>query len=129
MAASKSQGSYFTLFLVALTVACGGVFYLSTGFGKILAIIGVVILLASLFAFFKIKPAEGKPAQKAGAGAMKALGALLSLAGWGLTLSGLHFTSSNGGRIVFALLGIAVSLAGIIYVLPAAFNKNAIWKA
>jgi hypothetical protein len=30
---------------------------------------------------------------------------------------------------VMALVGIAVSLFGLCYVLPAAFNKNAIWKA
>src|SRR5260370_8065507 len=115
--------------MVALTVACGGVFYVSTGFAKILAIIGVVILLASLFGFFKIKPAEGKPAQKAGAGAMKALGALLSLAGWGLTLSALHFTSSNGGRIGFALLGIPAGFAAITSALPAPFTPTATCKA
>jgi len=36
--------------------------------------------------------------------------------------------ASTGGRIIFALLGIGVSLVGVIYILPAAFNKNAFWK-
>ena len=30
--------------------------------------------------------------------------------------------------MVVALIGIGVSLFGIIFVLPAAFNRNAIWK-
>ena len=45
-----------------------------------------------------------------------------------ITLFGMHATAGTTGRIVLALVGISVSLFGIIYVLPAAFNKNAIWK-
>jgi hypothetical protein len=129
MAASKSQGSFLTVFLVGLTVACAGIAYLSTGLGKVIAVVGAAIFLASLFGFLKIKPAEGKPAQKSGAEGMKALGALLAGLGWVVTLVGQHFTTATAGRMVAALVGIAVSLVGIIYVLPAAFNKNAIWKA
>ena len=129
MAASKSQGSFFTLFLAGLTIACAGIAYLATGMGKVVALVGVVVFLAGLFGFLKIKPAEGTTAQKAGAGGMKALGALLACLGWVLTLFGMHLTTSTSGRIIAALAGIAVSLLGMLYVLPAAFNKNAIWKA
>ena len=129
MAANKSQGSFLALFLVGLTVACAGIAYFSTGMGKVVALVGVAVFLASLFGFLKIKPQEGKPAQKSGAEGMKALGALLALLGWVATLFGLHLTTSTGGRIALALVGIAISLVGMIYVLPAAFNKNAIWKA
>jgi hypothetical protein len=59
---------------------------------------------------------------------MKLGGAAVCLLGWLLTLLGIHMTDSTGGRIVFALLGIAVTLTGMIYILPAAFNKNAVWK-
>ena len=45
-----------------------------------------------------------------------------------MTLFGLHVTDSVGGRIVLALVGIGVTLFGILYVLPTTFNKNAIWK-
>ena len=48
--------------------------------------------------------------------------------GWIVTLGGLRVVNSNGGRIVVALLGIGVSFFGILYVLPAAFNKTAFWK-
>ena len=58
----------------------------------------------------------------------KVVGALLACLGWVVVLVGLPLVTGTGGRIVLALGGIAVSLFGIIYVLPTAFNKNAIWK-
>jgi hypothetical protein len=128
MAANTGQGRSFATFLVGLTAACAGIAYLSTGTGKLALVGGVVILLVSLFGFLKIKPLEGKPAQIAGPTAMKLAGAFVAAFGWVLTLFGLHITQSVGGRIVLALVGIAVTLFGIIYILPAAFNKNAIWK-
>ena len=85
--------------------------------------------IMSLLAFLKIKPLEGKPAQKPTAGGMKLLGAFISAFGWFLILVGLHVVTGTGGRIVLGLVGIGVSLFGIIYVLPAAFNKHAIWKS
>lgn len=128
MAATSGQGRSFTTFLVGITVACGGIAYFSTGLGKVALAIGVVIFVASLFAFLKIKPMEGKPAQNSGAGTMKLIGAFIACFGWILVLFGLHIVTGTGGRIALSLIGIAVSLFGIIYVLPAAFNKNAIWK-
>lgn len=129
MAANTGQGRSFTTFLVGFTVLCGGIAYLSTGFGKFLIAAGAVIFVASLSSFLKLKPLEGKPARKASPTAMKATGVGLSLLGWILTLFGMHLVPSVGGRIVFSLVGIGVSLIGIVFVLPAAFNKNAIWKA
>jgi hypothetical protein len=129
MAANTRQGRGFTTFLVGFTVLCVGIAYLSTGFGKFLIAVGAVIFVASLFNFLKLKPLEGKAAQPATPPVMKATGAGLSLFGWILTLFGMHLIPSVGGRIVFSLVGIGVSLIGIVYVLPAAFNKNAIWKA
>jgi hypothetical protein len=129
MAANTGQGRNFTVFLVGFTVACAGIAALSTGLGKLMLVAGAAILLGSLMGFLKIKPLEGKTAQKAGAGAMKAVGALLALVGWGITLFGMHVVDGTSGRLVLALIGIAVSLFGIIVILPAAFNKNAIWKA
>jgi hypothetical protein len=129
MAANTGQGRSFAVFLVGLTVACAGLFELSTGMGKLLLAVGAVILIASLVGFLNLKPLEGKPAQRPGPMVMKLLGAFFAAFGWVLTLFGMHLTDSAGGRIVCALIGIAVSLTGIIYILPAAFNKNAIWKA
>ncbi len=110
MAANKQQGSYFGLFLAAATVLCAGIAYFEGASGKALLALGAIALIGSLFGFMGIKPLEGKTALKPG-------------------LAGIHITDSTGGRIVFALLGIAVTLVGIIYILPAAFNKNAVWKA
>ena len=129
MAANTGQGRGFTTFLIGFTVACVGIASLSTGLGKFLLAVGVVIVVASLFGFLKLKPLEGPPAQKASPTTMKALGAFLAGLGWVITLFGMHIVDGTNGRIVLALVGIGVSLFGMIVVLPAAFNKNAIWKA
>ena len=128
MAASTSQGRMFTGFLVALTTLCAGIAYVSTGLGKLAAAVGAVLLVVVLAGLARIKPLEGKTAQKTAPEALKVTGALISCLGWVLVLVGLPYVPSTGGRIVLALVGIGVSLFGIIYVLPSAFNKNAIWK-
>ena len=128
MAANRSQGSYYTLSLVAFTVLCAGIYEWSGGLGKLLVLVGAVGVLGSLFGMKGVKPLEGKIALKSSPMAMKLVGAACSLLGWVITLFGMHLTPSTGGRIVLALVGIAVSLFGITVILPAAFNRNAIWK-
>jgi len=125
MAANTGQGRGFVTFLVGFTVTCAGL-YLSN---KLLLGVGLIVVLVSLFQFLKLKTLEGKTAQGPSPIVMKLLGAFLAALGWGITLFGMHLTGGTSGRIVLALVGIAVSLFGMIYVLPAAFNKNAIWKA
>ena len=129
MAANTGQGRGFTTFLVGFTAVCSGIAYIHTGFGKLVLAVGAVIFVASLFGFLKIKPLEGKPAQKASPMAMKLGGAFAAALGWVITLFGMHVVDGTSGRIVLALAGIGVSLFGILYILPTAFNKNAIWKA
>ena len=130
MAATTGQGRSFTMFFVGLTGLCAGIAYFSTGLGKFIAIAGALVVAMSLFAFLKIKPLEGKPAQKAGAGGMKLIGAFVSAVWLGCSLSLVcTWSPGRGGRIVLALVGIGVTLFGILYILPAAFNKNAIWKS
>jgi hypothetical protein len=129
MAANKGQGRSFATFIAGLTVMCAGIAYFSSGSAKLLAVLGAVVVAVSLAGFLKLKPLEGRPAQIAGAGGMKLLGAFIACFGWVLILVGLHVVTGTGGRIVLSLIGIGVTLFGIIYVLPAAFNKNAIWKA
>jgi uncharacterized membrane protein YgaE (UPF0421/DUF939 family) len=77
----------------------------------------------------KIKPLEGKAAQKASPTTMKLIGAFIAALGWVITLFGMHVVDSTSGRLILALVGIGVSLFGIVYILPMTFNKNAIWKA
>jgi hypothetical protein len=129
MAATTGQGRGFTTFLIGFTAICAGVAYMSTGIGKLVLAAGAIIFVASLFGFSKIKPFEGKPAQKDTSTGMKLAGAIVAALGWGITLFGLHLVDGTSGRIILALVGIGFSLFGIVYILPTAFNKNAIWKA
>jgi hypothetical protein len=129
MAANRAQGSYYSLFLIAATVLCAGIFYYSSGMGKLLLLVGAVGLIGSLLGMMSIKSLEGKTALKSSPLAMKLIGAGCSALGWVITLFGMHITPSVAGRIVLALVGIGVSLFGIIVILPAAFNKNAVWKS
>jgi len=59
---------------------------------------------------------------------MRIFGILLNLAGFALALSGLFITSSNAGRAVIALLGIAVSLVAIFGILNPFYQKRANWR-
>ena len=127
MAANKGQGRSFAVFLVGLTVACAG-FATWAGSGKLLLIAGLVVMGVSLMMALGIKPQEGKVAQRPGPEGAKIAGALVALLGWVVTVVGIQFVTGTGGRILLALVGIATSLFGLIVVLPAAFNKNAIWK-
>jgi hypothetical protein len=129
MAANRAQGSYYGLFLVASTVLCAGFYEWSSGMGKLLFVVGAVGIVGSLFGMMGIKSLEGKTALKSNPMAMKLVGAACALLGWVITLFGMHLTPSTGGRIVLALIGIGVSLFGMIVILPAAFNKNAVWKS
>jgi len=129
MAANKQQGSYLTLFWTGATVLCAGLAYLTEGFGKLVLVLGLVAVVISLIGFLKIKPLEGKTAGVAGNTSLKLMGLAVALGGWFVTIAGLHLTSSVGGRLVFALVGIAVSLVGVIGVLPVAFGKSMAGKA
>ena len=129
MAANRSQGGYYTLFLAAATVLCAGIFFWSGGMGKLLFLVGLAGIAGSVFGMMSIKSLEGRTALKPSPLVMKLIGAGASLLGWVITLFGMHLTPSVSGRILLALVGIAVSLFGILVVLPAAFNKNAVWKS
>ena len=126
MAANKQQGQFFTLFLVSVTVLCMGLAGYPPGVSKLLILVGGVGFVGSLFGFMKIKILEGAPAVRTESA--KLIGAAIAALGWLVTLVGLHFVDATGGRIVLALVGIAVSLYGIVVVLPAIYNKNAFWK-
>ncbi len=56
------------------------------------------------------------------------IGILVTLLGFVISVLSLTLTSSVGGRLVLVLLGMAVSLFGIIGVLNKYYLKNAIWK-
>ncbi len=60
---------------------------------------------------------------------MQIVGVLLALVGWIIPVVGLTVTQSVGTRYILAVLGIAISLSGILGVLNKAHLKKAIWKA
>src|SRR5262249_4998142 len=109
MRANTGQGRGFITFLVGFTLICAGL-YLSSGMGKLLLALGLIIFVVSLFGFLKLKPLEGNTAQRPGPMAMKLIGAFLAALGWFITLFGMHVVDGNGGRMVLALVGIGVSL-------------------
>jgi hypothetical protein len=129
MAASKTQGSYLALFWAAITALCAGLAYFAVGFGKLFLLIGAVAVIGSMVGFMKTKATEGTTAAPPGIPAMKAVGILVTWGGWLLTVVGLHLVASTGGRIILAVAGIAVSLVGIIGVLPTAFGRSVAGKA
>lgn len=59
---------------------------------------------------------------------MKIVGLVLAFLGFVISVLSLAVTASVGGRLVIVLVGIAVSLFGILGLLNKAHQKNAIWK-
>ena len=129
MAATKSQGKDFTLFMAGLTAVCAGIAFFSSGTGKVALLLGAVAVVVALWGFFKIKPLEGKTGGGPQPAVTKLIGVAVVLAGWLFVLFGLHLTASVGGRMATSVVGLAISLAGIFFVLAPAVSKNAIWKA
>ncbi|HUV97541.1 MAG TPA: hypothetical protein VMV98_08740 [Acidobacteriaceae bacterium] len=128
MAATASQGKTFTLFMVGLTSAAAGVAFFSTGIAKVALVAGLILLAVSFAGFIKIKPEEGKVAEGIQPLGLRLIGVAVALLGWVVVLFGIHLTASVSGRLVTTLIGFAISLVGVLYFLPTAANKNAIWK-
>ena len=59
---------------------------------------------------------------------MVAMGILVTLLGFALSVLSLAISSSVSGRLVIVLAGIAISLIGIIGIINPAFMKKAIWR-
>jgi uncharacterized membrane protein len=129
MAATKSQGRAFTLFMSGLTAATAGIAYFSSGSGKLALFVGLAVVAVSFGIFMKLKPEEGKVASSIQPTMLKLLGVAVVLLGWLTVLFGLHMSASVSGRMTTTIVGFAISLVGVLYLLPAAANKNAIWKA
>src|SRR5262249_43083205 len=128
-AATKAQGRAFGIFMIAATVAAIGIATFSLGSGKLALVVGLIGLVVSMGLFLRIKPEEGLVPEGAQPAVLKLVGLAAALGGWVVVLFGLHLTTSVSGRMGTTLVGFAISLIGILVVLPAAANKNAIWKA
>jgi len=59
---------------------------------------------------------------------MKLVGLLLAVAGWLIPVVGLTVTQSLSARFILAVVGIGISLVGILGVLNKAHMKTANWK-
>lgn len=129
MAATKQQGEWFGISLTGITVGCAGLAGFSSGIGKAALVLGLILLAASFFKFLQLKPLEGKVALGAQPAGMKLVGILVTIFGWLIVLFGLHIAIGVGGRMATTIVGMIVSLVGVLGILPAACNKNAIWKA
>lgn len=55
-------------------------------------------------------------------------GIVITLLGFLISVFSLSMASSASGRLVIVLVGLAVSLVGIIGVINQAYMKNAIWR-
>ena len=129
MAANKQQGVWFGWFLAGLTAVCAGLGGIAGGLGKVSLVVGLLLLAASAVKFMAIKNLEGPIALGSQPAVTKIIGLAVTVVGWLVVLFGLHLSQGVGGRMVIALVGLAISLVGPLAILPAACNKNAIWKA
>ena len=59
---------------------------------------------------------------------MVIVGIIVTVLGFAISVASLGVASAVSGRLIMVLIGIAVSLVGIIGVLNPAFVKDAIWK-
>jgi uncharacterized membrane protein len=59
---------------------------------------------------------------------MKFVGVFLAVVGWLIPVVALTYTQSLGTRFVLTIVGIAISLVGILFVLNQAHLKHVIWK-
>jgi hypothetical protein len=59
---------------------------------------------------------------------MAGIGLIVTFLGFVIAVMGLGMTSSVNGRMIMALVGIAVSMFGIMGLIVTAYNKNAIWR-
>ena len=56
------------------------------------------------------------------------VGLVITLAGFLIAMASVGIASGTSARLMLVLVGLAVSLVGILGVLNPAYQKNAIWK-
>ena len=59
---------------------------------------------------------------------MAGVGLVVTLAGFLLAVLSVGVASANGVRLIIVLVGIAISLFGIIGLINPAYQKNALWR-
>ena len=127
MGANSTQAVAIVLFLVGFTLLAGGL----AGGGFILWVAALALIIAAAFFFMKCKAVgaqtNSRPAAinpERGDEAMIIAGIVITLLGFLISVASLGMMSSVEGRMVMVLVGIAVSLVGIIGVLNRAFHEQ-----
>jgi hypothetical protein len=59
---------------------------------------------------------------------MAVVGLLVTLAGFLIAAGSVGFAAATGVRLVIVLVGIAISLGGIMGLIIPAYEQNAVWK-
>jgi hypothetical protein len=59
---------------------------------------------------------------------MAIVGLAVTLLGFLVAAASVGLTAANGMRLVIVLVGIAISLGGILGIINPAYQKNAVWK-
>jgi hypothetical protein len=59
---------------------------------------------------------------------MALVGLVITFVGFLLAASSVGISSSNGVRLVLVVVGIMISLGGILGVLNPTYQKNAVWR-
>ena len=59
---------------------------------------------------------------------MALAGIIVTLLGFLVSVGSVGLTSSNSMRLVIVLVGIAISLGGILGILNPAYQKHAVWR-
>ena len=59
---------------------------------------------------------------------MRLIGVLCLVGGWAVAVGGLFITAATAGRLIFACLGIGISLHGSLGILNGYYLERAIWK-
>jgi hypothetical protein len=61
-------------------------------------------------------------------GAMAVVGLLVTLVGFLIAAGSVGLAAATGVRLVIVLVGIAISLGGIMGLIVPAYEQNAVWK-
>ena len=59
---------------------------------------------------------------------MALVGLVITLLGFGIAAGSVGMIASTGGRLGLVLVGIVISLVGVLGVINQAYQKNAVWK-
>ena len=128
MAATKSQGRNFTLFMVGLTAVCAGIAFFDSGIAKVVLVVGAIVLAVASGGSSRSSPLKARLGGRTTSG--HEIDRRCSGAG-GLAICAPRIAPDcrRGSRMVTSIIGLRHFDRRNLFVLVPAVNKNAIWKA